>query len=374
MAYDHTPWVTQGVSTGLSIGTAALSAGAAISATTAAWLGPVGLVVGFGLGGLLGAWQESERNRSLFYQYKNERAEATRYLNRNIVNAQSLINRTRTSFDMTYGEGMYDQYDDLFQTIFNLPSGSQTVSDLLESLTISTTSGKVEHISNALSNMTRSALTGSLSLQDINAEYLNYMKQQIHTADTVLGLQFQANTARENQIVSAYFDSVEQYNLQLAQQFDQAFLQYRTENIQNEMLEGEAAVAQATSGMRQTGTGTNMTTMQQFQTDLANVAYASSLSYQIKAYELSMEATNRDLINEIYQIRNENAITTQQALEASVNQYNQARDEQREYYYNIKDYTEAIEEYNDEMREASSNVWGWSATEGYEELSPEELF
>ena len=84
MAYDHTPWVTQGVSTGLSIGTAALSAGAAISATTAAWLGPVGLVVGFGLGGLLGAWQESERNRSLFYQYKNERAEATRYLNRNI--------------------------------------------------------------------------------------------------------------------------------------------------------------------------------------------------------------------------------------------------------------------------------------------------
>ena len=240
--------------------------------------------------------------------------------------------------------------------------------------TISTTSGKVEHISNALSNITRSALTGSLSLQDINAEYLNYMKQQIHTADTVLGLQFQANTARENQMVSAYFDSVEQYNLQLAQQFDQAFLQYRTENIQNEMLEGEAAVAQATSGMRQTGTGTNMTTMQQFQTDLSNVAYASSLSYQIKAYELSMEATNRDLINEIYQIRNENAITTQQALEASVNQYNQARDEQREYYYNIKDYTEAIEEYNDEMREASSNVWGWSATEGYEELSPEELF
>ena len=371
MAYDHSSWISGGINTGVSFASAGAAIGGAISATTAAWLGPVGLGVGLLVGGLLAGWQESEKNKSLFYQYQNERAATTRNRNRNILNAQSLINRTRTSFDTTYGTGMYDEYDELFQTIFNLPSGTQTVSDLLESLSLDSVSGEIN--TSVLGKLSQSALTGSMSIQDINAEYLNYMKQQIHTSDTVLGLQFQANTARENQMVSAYFDSVEQYNLQLAQQFDQAFLQHRTENLENEMAEGEAAAAQAVSGMRQTGTGTNLTTLQQFQTDLANVAYASALNYQIKAYELSMESMNRDLVNEIYQIRNENAITTQQALEQSINAYNEARDQQREYYYAIKDDEEAILEYNDMMKDASGSVWTWSATEGHERLDPEDI-
>lgn len=368
-----------GAMNAVTMGISGAASGAAIGATFGGAGGPIGMGVGAAIGiivgGIMGAWQESENQKAQYYITLNNRAEATANRNRNIRAAQSLINSTRVSFDSIYGEGMYDEYDALFQAIFNLPTNSDgigTVSDLLESLSFDSVSGKIE--SSVIDQLSENAFTGAMSIQDINAEYLNYMKQQIHTADTVLGLQFEANTSRENQMISAYFDSVDQYNLQLAQQFDQAFLQYRTENIQNEMSEGEAALSQATSGLRQTGTGTNLTAMQQFQTDLANVAYAAALNYQVRAYELSMNAANTDLVNEIYQIRNENAVTTQQALVQSINQYLQFRDQLTEYYGAIKDDEEAIYEMNQAAKDQSDAAWGMDADEGFETLDPEDMF
>lgn len=367
-----------GAMNAVAMGISGAASGAAIGATFGGAGGPIGMgvgaAVGIIVGGIMGAWQESENQKAQYYITLNERAAATANRNSNIRAAQSLINRTRVSFDSVYGEGMYDEYDALFQAIFNLPTNSNgigTVSDLLESLSFDSVSGV---ITSSVEGISENALTGSMSIQDINAEYLNYMKQQIHTADTVLGLQFEANTARENQMISAYFDSVDQYNLQLAQQFDQAFLQYRTENIQNEMAEGEAALSQATSGLRQTGTGTNLTTMQQFQTDLANVAYASALNYQIRAYELSMNAANTDLVNEIYQIRNENAVTTQQALVQSINQYLEFRDQLAEYHSAIHKDEQTIKELNKQAYDQSDAAWFMDATEGHETLDPEDMF
>ena len=367
-----------GAMSAVTMGISGAASGAAIGATFGGAGGPigagVGAAVGIIVGGIMGAWQESENQKAQYYITLNERAAATANRNSNIRAAQALINRTRVSFDSVYGEGMYDEYDALFQAIFNLPTNSNgigTVSDLLESLSFDSKSGE---ITSSVEGLSENALTGAMSIQDINAEYLNYMKQQIHTADTVLGLQFEANTARENQMISAYFDSVDQYNLQLAQQFDQAFLQYRTENIQNEMAEGEAALSQATSGLRQTGTGTNLTTMQQFQTDLANVAYAAALNYQVRAYELSMNAANTDLVNEIYQIRNENAVTTQQALVQSINQYLEFRDQLAEYHSAIHKDEQTIKELNKQAYDQSDAAWFMNATEGHETLDPEDMF
>ena len=342
------------ISTGLSWATTGASIGGGL---LSGWGGLIGGIAGL-LGGMWFGWESGKNQarqeiRDLATEAQNDRMEATDIRNQNIQDAQRFISRTRDKFDTTYGAGMYDQYDELFQTIFNLPAGTQTVSDLLESLSTDSISGSIT--TSADSSLIGSSISDTLSLSDINAGYLDYMRQQIHTADTILGMRFRYNTERENQMIDSYLDSVEQYNLQLAQQFDSAFLQRRMEQASEAMAMGETAVAQANSGFRQTGSGTNLTAIQQFQNDMAEVAYSSMVSYQLRGYQLSMERSNTELVNEVYSIRTENAMTTQEALEGSIEGYNAAMDEAWKYQGAIDEGEEEIEEYNtnlDEMYEA----------------------
>ena len=352
-----------------------VASGAGIGASIGSVIPGLGNVVGGIIGGLVGGFigiftgdaKAKQQLRQWSDEAKLGRMEATVNRNDAIIASQRMINNTRNSFDATYGTGMYDEYDELFQTIFNLPAGTQTVSDLLESLSTDNVSGKVT--SSVFGKLSSDSLTESLSLQDINAGYLEYMKQQIHTADTVLGMQFAYNTERENMMIDSYLSSVEEYNLQLAQQFDTAFLQRRMERINEEMTMGEASTAQAGSGMRQTGTGTNLTTIQQFQNDLADVAYSSMLSYALRGYQLQGERTNADLLAEVYSIRQQNAMTTQEALNSSIDSYNQAREDQLAAADTIKDLEEEIEEYNDRLDEIHDELGG----SHYEELDPEDV-
>ena len=347
-------------SVGASVGSVFPGLGTAIGAAVGAGLGLI-------FGGLFGDADAKQQLREISDSLKNDRMEATSNRNDTIIAARRMINNTRNSFDATYGTGMYDEYDELFQTIFNLPAGTQTVSDLLESLSTDTISGKIT--SSVFGKLSTDSLTESLSLQDINAGYLEYMKQQIHTADTVLGMQFAYNTERENMMIDSYLNSVEEYNLQLAQQFDTAFLQRRMERVNEEMAMGEASTAQASSGMRQTGTGTNLTTIQQYQNDLADVAYSSMLSYALRGYQLQGERTNADLLAEVYSIRKQNAMTTQEALNSSIDSYNQAREDQLAAADTIEDLEGAINEMNDELDDVHKQLGG----SHYEELDPEDV-
>ncbi len=363
-----------GWTVGNSITTNSLS-WAATGATMGAVGGPlgagIGAIVGF-LGGLIfggfqGDAQAKQQLNEWSAQARNSRMEATVARNRTIQSAQRMISNTRNSFDSVYGEGMYDEYDELFQTIFNLPAGTQTVSDLLESLKFDTVSGKIT--SSVYDSMASSSLSDVLSLKDINANYLEYMKQQIHTSDTVLGMQFAYNTEQENMMIDSYFDNIDQYNLQLAQQFNQAFLQRRSELASAEMAMGEASAAQASSGMRQTGTGTNTTNLQKFQNDLADVAYASSINYMLRMYQMQGKRSNADLLADVYAIRYQNEMTTKEALNASIEGYNEAREEQINAAETIKDLEGTIEEYNDQLDEIHKQLGG----DHYEELDPEDI-
>ena len=346
--------------TGAAIGSFAPGIGTAIGAV-------VGFLGGLIFGGFQGDAQAKQQLNEWSAQARNSRMEATVARNRTIQAAQRMISNTRNSFDSVYGEGMYDEYDELFQTKHNQPPPTQTETEQLESLKFDTVSGKIT--SSVYDSMASSSLSDVLSLKDINANYLEYMKQQIHTSDTVLGMQFAYNTEQENMMIDSYFDNIDQYNLQLAQQFNQAFLQRRSELASAEMAMGEASAAQASSGMRQTGTGTNTTNLQRFQNDLADVAYASSINYMLRMYQMQGKRSNADLLADVYAIRYQNEMTTKEALNASIEGYNEAREEQINAAETIKDLEGTIEEYNDQLDEIHKQLGG----DHYEELDPEDI-
>lgn len=333
---------TTGASIGGSIGGALGIPGALIG----------GFIGGF-IGGMIGIVKGDERKKEYRNQREllmNDRMEATVNRNYLIQDAQRSISSFRQSFDSTYGEGMYDTYGELFGNIFNMSAEQMDVSSLLESLSIDTLSGDITTAVGG--KLSEAALTGTLSAEDINAAYLEYMQEQIRSANTVIGMQFEAQSYRENSLVRDYYDSIDQYNMQVAQQFYNSFLQQREANISLEMAMGEASAQQANSGIRQIGGGAGSTEMQKFQKDLSDAAYYATLDYAIRSYQMQGESANNNLIDQIYGIRNENAIMTEQFTNDYFNSMNQYYGELiNSFYRPIEDYEGSIEEINDEIRD-----------------------
>ena len=361
MAYDLTNWneyhTQQTLGATSSVITGTLSGIGALSGLTGVGLGVAG-PIGLGIGLLLGAisiFQNQSELRSQRDVYRNQLGQLRTQRNSLITNAQKYISDQRSYFDSTYGEGMYDTYDELFRKILGMPSGSQTVSDLLESLSLDDENGVIKSSTAGL--VTEDMLTGSISLSDINSTYLEYMQNQIMDSESVLGLQFRQRTAEENQILSAYRSSIEQYNLETAQKFSDAFLSHRSELLSSAAAMGEALSAQSGSGIRQTGSGRNLTNIQKFQQDLSDAAYASTIGYLMDSYKLGIGQAEENLIYNVQRIRNENAIAVEQFTNEMISSMNRYYGELGQAASEINSAEETIGAVNEEIDRINDSLW-----------------
>ena len=337
----------------LNAGITGASTGVAMMAAIESSLGPIGLILGAATLGI-SLWQSQTNLRNERELLLSQREEITRQRNRYINSAKQSINAFRSDFDSTYGEGMYDTYDDLFTKILNLPAGG-TVSDILESLSLDNVSGVVN--TEIGDRLTAAAMTGAISASDVNSRYLQYMQETIRNGETAIGLQFQQQTQKETSLINSYNDNINQYNLALAEQFSNAFLQQRTANVGLASDMGEASTAQAASGFRQMGGGQNLTAIQQYQQDISNAAYYSTLNFAIRQYEGQMGSMNRGYIEQIAAIRNENAILTEQFTSQFFSQMNSYYSNLTGVAGNIMDAEESIDVLNQDIREHSAAIW-----------------
>lgn len=360
---------SSGWNSGLSQGIAMAGTGATLGATlfaSSAAAGPIGAAVGLVVGGLMGLFTHFEKQRQyegLMNDMIINRAETVEQRNELITQAQEYINTTRVTFDETYGEGMYDQYNELFKAVLGMPSGSQTAMDLLSSLSLDSIEGQ---ITSSVSG--KNIVNGVISASDVNSAYLEYMMNSIKDADTAIGLQYQQASYQENSLIRDYYDSIDQYNAQVAQQFASAFLQQRQTNINLEGQIGEAATAQASSGLRSVGSGNNLSAIAQFQKDLSDVAYASTLDYMVASYGTQMKAATNNLIDEVYASRNNIAIMDKQVMS---NFFSTMREHfsnlNNSFYTSIKKHEETIKEQN-ELIEDYSEAAGQGRNAHYEEI------
>lgn len=341
-AAKFTTYTASGVSAGAAVGGGmGAGIGAAIGAT-------VGTILGFVQG------NESEID-SFILDMKATRAQTTRARNQNILDVQKSISDTKSYFDSTYGSGMFDQYDSIFMEILGMP-GSDSLTTLLANMQLDNVSGVIK--SRLSGTATTDMLTSSLSVTDINSEYLSYLQEQLRAQDTTFGLQMQSYAAEDRQIWNSYYSSVSQASLQYAQQFSSAFLNARAENVSAETAMGSASLKQASSGIRQQGSGTALTTMQQFQNDLSKVAQASTVKYLLKSYGVSLGNANDNVIYQSYQTRQSIKTSTSQQLSNLISQYNSQNATNSKYYSTITDEEAAIDEANQSIGEANAGRTG----------------
>lgn len=336
-------------------------AGAATGAAAGSAAGPMGALIGAAvgaIGGLIGGlWGNKTEVNNFIDQVKTSRNAITRERNTNIIDIQKSIADTRSNFDSTYGKGMFDQYDSLFMEILGMKD-KDSLSAILDSMQIDTVSGVIN--SRLSDKATEEMLTGSLSVSDINQEYLSYLQEQMRAQDTTFGIQMQSYAMEDSQAWSSYYKSVGQANLQYAQQFASTFLSYRAENVAGETAMGKATLNQAASGIRQQSSGTSLTTMQQFQNDLSKVAQASTVKYLLKSYGYAIDNATDNVIYQSYQRRQNIKASTSQQLSNLIAQYNAQNSENSKAYMEMVDEETAVDLANDMIADANANRSGIS--------------
>lgn len=312
-SYISSSQASSALSTAVTLGGAA----AAVNPVAGAFAFIGGLIVG----AFTGDSAAKEELRGQRTTYLNSRNEAQKNMNELIVSAKNQINTTRNDIDAIYGTGTFDLYDELFAEIFNLPENSSTLNDIFENASVDQYYGT--RLNNLSGSYDMSQGAQSMSLSDINAGYQEYLTSLIRSGDTAIGLSFKRRNIQEKNLIESYYSDVDSYRLQMAESFKNAFLNRVSEQAAGEQSLGEAAVAQATSGIRQqAGGGTNLTLQQRFQNDIASIAYASTMNYAIAQYEAYMSNANKSLTASVEDIRIQNSIDSLNALNSIISEYN----------------------------------------------------
>ena len=311
------------------LNTSQVSSAMTSGVTWAAALGainPVLGVLGWIGGALFGAWSGDSAARETLRNDRNSYLEARNTAQQNIATqvtlAKSEIATTRNKIDSTYGAGTFDLYDDLFAQIFDLPENSSTLNDIFENASVDKYYGKRTQDLSGSYDLSQGPQV--MSLSDISDGYREYLTSLIRGGDTSIGLSFRRRNLQERNLMESYYADVDSYRLQMAESFKNAFLNRVSEQTAGEQAMGDASVAQATSGIRQqAGGGTNLTMQQQFQNDLASIAYASSLDYAVRQYESYMTNMNKSLSASVEDIRIQNSMDSKEAINAIINAYNE---------------------------------------------------
>lgn len=320
----------------------------------------IGFIGGLIFGGLHSNNKYKQQVRDQRESLINQRDSAQSARNDLIYSGKTLVGTTRSNIDSTYGAGTFNEFNDLFAQIFNMPTGTSTLSTFLDNMQYDKVGGVIE--SSVLDG--GFSMGGQMSLSDISNSYLEYLRGQIGSANTAFGMQIQGMESQEKYLVSDYFDSVDAYNQQIARQFSSAFLNRKSEQVSGELSLGQAAVEQASSGIRVDGASSaTLTNLQKFQNDLADIAYASSIDYMIKSYEMNMSNTNSSMLQQIESIRRQKNQSTLDAITGIINGYNSMNSNAGTTMGKIKDQQEYVEETNKDIMDANEYLKGSSSND-----------
>lgn len=347
--------VATGVSTGASIGSLIGGIGAPIGAI-------IGGIVGIFTGGLFGDQKIKNDLNTAYDEQLGYRNDAQYERAKNILSAKSEINNQRSYIDSIYGSGTYDIYDQLFADMFNLADNG-TLSDIFENASVDKFYGEME--SRLSGSYDISNGVQALSLSDLNDNYQSYLTSLIRGGDGAVSYQYRQRNLQERRLISSYYDDISAYNLEVAQSFEQNFLQRVSQQAEGEQAMGEASLAQATSGIRQTGSGNALTIQQQFQNDISTIAYTSALNYAVRQYELNLKSLNESIVANIEDIRLANSADSKQHLADIINSINEINGGLFDEYIESIDYERTYDDVSNEIEDINEVLmerYGGNAT------------
>lgn len=226
--------------------------------------------------------QVASRNESFSnaWEYADQRQ-------RYIASAVGNANRTRDSFDRTYGSGMFEKLEGSIMSMLGMDNStllSQLVAqfkyndETIDNITtriLTNEFGKGEFTESQLNEM----IASSVNLQNFGSEYTNYLYESVMNMDGSASLEGKALSESENSAIEESEMLAKQTYTQMAEQFASAFLGYRSNNYSMEQSYGQASASEASNGMRASNNTRVSQIAKRFQKDLNRVSYETTLKF-----------------------------------------------------------------------------------------------
>lgn len=182
-------------------------------------------------------------------------------------------------------------------------------------------------------------------------------------SSTALGKNLQLMESRADQMVQNAQSSVQEAGLIAGMQGQSNLTQALAQEIAGMQASGQAASAQATSGIRSDrGTGGNIVQMQGQQNDLATRNLEQQIAMQNRSTIYKMQDTHRTASQEAEYLRRQREISAQQAVENALNDYANFGTEMRDMDTSQQNLKERVDDLTEESGAFARNV-----TEIYDE-------
>jgi hypothetical protein len=175
--------------------------------------------------------------------------------------------------------------------------------------------------------------------------------------DTAIGKQLaEYETLARQAVANAQTDN-QQTGMLASMQGQQDALTAHQQEIQGALSEGQAAAAQATSGIRSTGTGDNLRKMQDLQNDISSRLVALGMDQNNVRTILGMKNTQVSASQQADDLRRSMDNAELNALETAMNQKYAQLKENADYDVSIKNYGDERDYWDAE----ANNGWNWAS-------------
>lgn len=222
--------------------------------------------------------------------YQNSTKEALYKRENLIAQAKQAYADTKSTITTKYGENFYNTLYKNYISQNNLSGKTNVInnqkSDYM-SVSYSALSSDSSENASDLAKMDKFDTNYTSTLSTGNA--VDALFNALATSDTALAQQLQLNEEQIKTIISNSYDTQTQYGEQGRTKGLSLSKEYETSKLSGNSSLGTAEAKQASSGIRGTGTGNNLATLQQFENDLSDANYAFQLNDIINTYQTQMQ-------------------------------------------------------------------------------------
>lgn len=274
--------------------------------------------------------------------------------NEAIRTAENYYNQTKTKISNTYGSDVFSMLEQQYNNVNNISKKNITTKD---KISLYDTDAGLRDVS---ADFDTNYENHSLSIEGMaqkDGNIVNNLFNQLSSGDSALAQELRMSGNQLQAMLGQAQDEVDYYYKQYGSQIGQANTQNRAQMITNAENVASARSATASSGIRNTGTGTASENLARLQADLTEATMAFQIKSQAEELKYRVKSVQTSASLSAYQSRANMEITKRQALESAVSYYAEGTNTAEQYQNVAKQEVENAQEYKKQYEDYEDVNW-----------------
>ena len=277
--------------------------------------------------------------------------------NESIKKAQEIYNSARDKITNNYGATTFSILEQQYNSVNGLTGQNALTNNNLKSYSTTILKGpnqpfgavsKPQNVSNENNGDYESH---HFNTSDLGSSVIDQLYNSLSSGDSALAQQLRLTGNQMASMLQTAQDEVSQTLTLGNNSLKQSALQARSQRLSNSLEVASSRATMASSGVRNTGTGSVNESLTRLQADITDAYYAMSIQSQAVQLQNEIYNTQKSASLSAYQSRASMELQKRQAYESVVSNYSDSVREGEEYVNNSNNLEEQANEYADYSEE-----------------------